>query len=194
MTQEENIAAVALKLKELALARRATVGTAESCTGGLIAAAITAVPGSSEYFLGGVVSYANSVKAKLLGVPEEILGTVGAVSGECARFMAQGAATALGADWAVSVTGVAGPTGGDAVRPVGTVYLGAARGDTVYVEKLFVSRPDRALIRARAAQEALVLALRLAQDKVPAATKPLAAADCRDAAALEALNAAFLAE
>ena len=89
---------------------------------------------------------------------------------------------------------VAGPTGGDAVRPVGTVYLGAARGDTVYVEKLFVSRPDRALIRARAAQEALALALRLALDKVPAATKPLAAADCRDAAALEALNAAFLAE
>ena len=88
MTQEENIAALALKLKELALARRATVGTAESCTGGLIAAAITAVPGSSEYFLGGVVSYANSVKARLLGVPEEILGTVGAVSGECARFMA----------------------------------------------------------------------------------------------------------
>ena len=108
--------------------------------------------------------------------------------------MALGAAQAAGADIGISVTGVAGPTGGDAVRPVGTVYLGAARGDTVYVEKLFVSRPDRALIRARAAQEALVLALRLAQDKVPAATKPLATADCRDAAALEALNAAFLAE
>ena len=108
--------------------------------------------------------------------------------------LALGAAQAAGADIGISVTGVAGPTGGDAVRPVGTVYLGAARGDTVYVEKLFVSRPDRALIRARAAQEALVLALRRAQDKVPAATKPLAAADCRDAAALEALNAAFLAE
>ena len=89
MTQEENIAAVALKLKELALARRATVGTAESCTGGLIAAAITAVPGSSEYCLGGVVSYANSVKAKLLGVPEEILGTVGAV-GSLVRFNTEG--------------------------------------------------------------------------------------------------------
>ena len=109
------------------------------------------------------------------------------VSAPVAAQMALGAAQAAGADIGISVTGVAGPTGGDAVRPVGTVYLGAARGDTVYVEKLFVSRPDRALIRARAAQEALVLALRLAQDKVPAATKPLAAADCCDAAALEAL-------
>lgn len=116
------------------------------------------------------------------------------VSAPVAAQMALGAAQAAGADIGISVTGVAGPTGGDAVRPVGTVYLGAARGDTVYVEKLFVSRPDRALIRARAAQEALVLALRLAQDKVPAATKPLAAADCCDAAALEALNAVFLAE
>ena len=91
------------------------------------------------------------------------------------------------------MTGVAGPTGGDEVRPVGTVYLGAARGDTVYVQKLFVSRPDRALVRARAAQAALALALRLAQGKVPAHTKPLAASE-HSAAALDALNEAFLAE
>ena len=84
--------------------------------------------------------------------------------------------------------------GGDAVRPVGTVYLGAARGGTVYVQKLFVSRPDRALVRARAAQAALTLALRLAQGKVPAHTKPLAAAQQQDEAALAALNEAFLAE
>ena len=158
MTQEENIAAVALKLKELALARRATVGTAESCTGGLIAAAITAVPGSSEYFLGGVVSYANSVKAKLLGVPEEILGTVGAVSGECARFMAQGAATALGADWAVSVTGVAGPDGGSAEKPVGTVWFAvsnARSGETKALLRKFAG--DRAMIRERSRAKALEL-------------------------------------
>ena len=149
MTQEENIAAVALKLKELALARRATVGTAESCTGGLIAAAITAVPGSSEYFLG-----ANSVKAKLLGVPEEILGTVGAVSGECARFMAQGAATALGADWAVSVTGVAGPDGGSAEKPVGTVWFAlCGPGGTEAHARRFAG--GRAAVRAQTTAHAL---------------------------------------
>ena len=87
---------------------------------------------------------------------------------------------------------VAGPTGGDAVRPVGTVYLGAARGDTVYVKKLFVSRPDRAMVRARAAQAALELALRLAQGKVPAGTQALAKSAQHDDTALMALDAFFL--
>lgn len=154
MTQEENIAALALKLKELALARRVTVGTAESCTGGLIAGAITAVPGSSEYFLGGVVSYANAVKTKLLGVPEEILSTAGAVSGECARFMAQGAAKALGADWTVSVTGVAGPDGGSAEKPVGTVWFGlyGPGGVEAHVRHF---AGGRAAVRAQTAVHAL---------------------------------------
>ena len=171
-----------------------TLATAESCTGGMIAQRITNVSGASEVFGYGFVTYWEQAKAKLVGVDPAVIEQYNVVSAPVAAQMALGAAQAAGADIGISVTGVAGPTGGDAVRPVGTVYLGAARGDTVYVEKLFVSRPDRALIRARAAQEALVLALRLAQDKVPAATKPLAAADCRDAAALEALNAAFLAE
>ena len=90
------------------------------------------------------------------------------------------------------MTGVAGPAGGDAVRPVGTVYLGAARGDTVYVKKLFVSRPDRALVRARAAQTALELALRLAQGKVPAGTQVLTKSAQHDDAALTALDDHFL--
>ena len=171
-----------------------TLATAESCTGGMIAQRITNVSGASEVFGYGFVTYWEQAKAKLVGVDPAVIEQYNVVSAPVAAQMALGAAQAAGADIGISVTGVAGPTGGDAVRPVGTVYLGAARGDTVYVEKLFVSRPDRALIRARAAQEALVLALRRAQDKVPAATKPLAAADCRDAAALEALNAAFLAE
>ena len=171
-----------------------TLATAESCTGGMIAQRITNVSGASEVFGYGFVTYWEQAKAKLVGVAPAVIEQYNVVSAPVAAQMALGAAQAAGADIGISVTGVAGPTGGDAVRPVGTVYLGAARGDTVYVEKLFVSRPDRALIRARAAQEALVLALRRAQDKVPAATKPLAAADCRDAAALEALNAAFLAE
>lgn len=154
MTQEENIAALALKLKELALARRVTVGTAESCTGGLIAGAITAVPGSSEYFLGGVVSYANAVKTKLLGVPEEILSTAGAVSGECARFMARGAAKALGADWTVSVTGVAGPDGGSAEKPIGTVWFGlyGPGGVEAHVRHF---AGGRAAVRAQTAAHAL---------------------------------------
>ena len=171
-----------------------TLATAESCTGGMIAQRITNVSGASEVFGYGFVTYWEQAKAKLVGVDPAVIAQYNVVSAPVAAQMALGAAQAAGADIGISVTGVAGPTGGDAVRPVGTVYLGAARGDTVYVEKLFVSRPDRALIRARAAQEALVLALRLAQDKVPAATKPLTAADCCDAAALEALNAAFLAE
>ena len=99
---------------------------------------------------------------------------------------------AAGADIAVSVTGLAGPTGGDELRPVGTVYVGAARGGTAYVKKLFVSRPDRAWVRGRAAQTALELALRLAQGKLPDGTKPLAAARQHDAAALDALDKAFL--
>ena len=119
--------------------------------------------------------------------------------GRCVRMpllaqMALGAAKASGSDIAVSVTGVAGPTGGDAVRPVGTVYLGAARGGTVYVKKLFVSRPDRALVRARAAQAALELVLRLAQGRTPAGTKSLTAAQQHDTAVLDALDAAFLGE
>lgn len=106
--------------------------------------------------------------------------------------MALGAAQAAGAEIGISVTGVAGPTGGDALRPVGTVYLGAARGETVYLKKLSVSRPDRALVRARAAQAALELALRLAQGKVPAGTEPLARNAQHSAEALDKLNEVFL--
>ena len=91
-------------------------------------------------------------------------------------------------------TGVAGPTGGDEVRPVGTVYLGAARDGVAYVKKLFVSRPDRALVRARAAQTALELGLRLAQGKVPEGTQALTAARQSDDAALAALDRAFVRE
>ena len=168
--------------------------TAESCTGGLVAEKITNVPGSSEVFGYGFVTYWEQAKTRLVGVEPEVIAKYNVVSAPVAARMALGAAAASGSDIAVSVTGVAGPTGGDEVRPVGTVYLGAARGDTVYVQKLFVSRPDRALVRARAAQAALALALRLAQGKIPAHTKPLAASEQHSAAALDALNEAFLAE
>lgn len=171
-----------------------SIAVAESCTGGLIAQRLTSVPGASEVFGYGFVTYWEQAKAKLLGVDPAVIEEYNVVSAPVAAQMALGAAQAAGADIAVSVTGVAGPTGGDALRPVGTVYLGATRGGTVYVQKLFSSRPDRALIRARAAQAALALALRLAQGKTPANTRALDAASAHSAEALRALNEGFLAK
>ncbi len=100
-----------------------TVSTAESCTGGLVAHRITSVPGSSNYFLGGVIAYSNDVKMSLLGVPEEVLKRVGAVSDECALAMARGVRQRIGADVGVSTTGIAGPGGATAAKPVGLVYI-----------------------------------------------------------------------
>ena len=155
-------------------------------------AGLTSVSGSSEVFGYGFVTYWEQAKAKLVGVDPAVIEKYNVVSAPVAAQMALGAAKASGADIAVSVTGVAGPTGGDEVRPVGTVYLGAARDGVAYVKKLFVSRPDRALVRARAAQAALELALRLAQGKVPAGTQVLTAAQQSDDEALAALDEAFV--
>ena len=175
-------------------ARGVTFAAAESCTGGLIAQRLTSVSGSSEVFGYGFVTYWEQAKAKLVGVDPAVIEKYNVVSAPVAAQMALGAAKASGADIAVSVTGVAGPTGGDEVRPVGTVYLGAARDGVAYVKKLFVSRPDRALVRARAAQAALELGLRLAQGKVPEGTQALTAARQSDDAALAALDRAFVRE
>lgn len=124
MEDKRNVTADALiaHLREAGL----TLGFAESCTGGLAAAAIVAVPGASEVFLGSVVSYANAVKRELLGVPQTVLESAGAVSAPCALQMARGAREALGCDLAVSVTGIAGPGGGSEKKPVGTVYIAVA--------------------------------------------------------------------
>ncbi|MCL5256474.1 MAG: CinA family protein [Chloroflexi bacterium] len=100
-----------------------TLATAESCTGGLVAHLITTVPGSSDYFVGSVVSYSNSVKHSLLGVPNEILERYGAVSEECALDMAAGVRRLLGTDIAVSTTGIAGPGGETPGKPVGLVFI-----------------------------------------------------------------------
>ena len=171
-----------------------TISTAESCTGGLIAQRLTSVSGSSEVFGYGFVTYWAEAKAKLVGVDPAAIEQYNVVSAPVAAQIAAGALEASGADIALSVTGIAGPTGGDEVRPVGTVYLGAARGETVYLKKIRVSRPERAIVRARAAQAALELGLRLAQGKIPAGTRALPRAACRESAALEALDAAFLSE
>ena len=99
------------------------VGVAESCTGGALGARLVSVPGSSKYFLGGVISYSNDVKRRLLGVPQPILDTYGSVSEECALRMARGVRDLLGSDIALSTTGIAGPDGGTPEKPVGLVYV-----------------------------------------------------------------------
>ena len=110
--------------KVLSALKGKTLVTAESCTGGGIGAALTAIPGSSEVYKGGIISYTNWVKHNLLGVPQELLDTLGAVSGPVAEAMAQGARKALQAQVAVSVTGLAGPGGDEFGNPVGTVFIG----------------------------------------------------------------------
>ena len=105
---------------------RKTVSTAESCTGGTIASLFTSVPGSSEYYLGSAVSYANSVKTGVLGVPEEIIAEHGAVSSECVAAMAEGVRKITGSDYSVATSGIAGPGGGSEAKPVGTVWIGVS--------------------------------------------------------------------
>jgi nicotinamide-nucleotide amidase len=126
-----------------------TLATAESCTGGLVAAALTEIPGSSEVFLGSVVAYANEVKASGLGVPEAALAEYGAVSAEVAAAMAEGARERLGADVTVAVTGVAGPGGGTAEKPVGLVYVAVAAPEASDVRELRLGGSRRE-IRERA--------------------------------------------
>lgn len=141
---------------ELCRERRLTLGTAESCTGGLVASRLTSVAGSSDVFAGGVVAYANEVKAEQLGVPRSVLERHGAVSAETARAMAHGACEHLGVDVAVAVTGVAGPGGGTAERPVGLVYFHATGPDGE--KALSFDLPgEREWIRTRSAVAALHL-------------------------------------
>ena len=115
--------------------RGLTLAVAESCTGGLLASLITDVPGSSDYFVGGVVAYSNTVKEEVLGVPRDVLRTAGAVSPECARAMAEGARKLLGTDLALATTGIAGPTGGTSQKPVGLVYVALAHPDGTEVRE-----------------------------------------------------------
>lgn len=153
----------------LALARRLVttaenaglaITTAESCTGGLIAACLTEVPGASRIFARGFVTYANEAKSELLGVPEDLFFSVGAVSEEVARAMAEGALRAARADLAVAATGIAGPGGGTASKPVGLVHMAAARrgGQTLHLREVFPG--DRTAIRAGAVEATLALLLR----------------------------------
>jgi nicotinamide-nucleotide amidase len=142
-------------------ARGLTLATAESCTGGLIAAALTAIPGSSAVVMCGWVSYSNEAKRAMLGVPQAVLEAAGAVSEACARAMAEGALARAGVDLALSCTGIAGPGGATPGKPVGLVFIGAARrsGETRVLRRVFPG--DRAAVRAATVAEALALAARL---------------------------------
>ena len=144
--------------------RGLTLATAESCTGGMVAARLTSVPGSSDVFLGAVVAYANGVKESELGVSAEVLQRDGAVSAETAAAMAAGARAHLGADVAVSVTGVAGPDGGSAEKPVGLVFLHAVGPEGESARELNVPG-DREMIRGRATTAALHLVRRLLEKR-----------------------------
>ena len=151
-------------IQQVCGARGLTVATAESCTGGLVAHAITEVPGSSAHFRGGVVAYSNAVKESELHVPAEVLRAHGAVSAQVARAMAEGARAAIGTDFAVAVTGVAGPDGGTEAKRVGLTYIAVAGPAGAEVRRHVWSGDRRAnkLASARAALELLLEATRRA--------------------------------
>ena len=142
------------------IAKGKTLATAESCTGGGIGHALTAVPGSSAAYKGGVISYTNAVKESVLGVSRTVLETKGAVSEETARLMAEGVRKVIGSDLGISVTGLAGPDGDGSGKPVGLVYIGAADGNQTIVQE-FVFTGNREVIRNKAIAEAIQLALTL---------------------------------
>jgi len=140
---------------ELLRARRWKLSTAESCTGGLLSAKLTEVPGSSDFYAGGVIAYANDLKLRLLGVRDETLRARGAVSEDCAREMAEGARERLGANLAVSITGIAGPSGATPGKPVGLVFIALAREDAPTAVTKLELPGSRDQVRERAAVAAL---------------------------------------
>ena len=152
----EQLVGLAERLQAACLERGLKVAVAESCTGGLVADAITDVPGSSGYFLGGIVSYADSAKVALLDVPTEVLAAHGAVSAQVGRAMAEGARARFGADLAAAVTGVAGPDGGSDAKPVGLTYVAVAGSAGVDVRR-FLWTGDRDANKVASAEAVLEL-------------------------------------
>ncbi|MGH3111683.1 MAG: nicotinamide-nucleotide amidohydrolase family protein, partial [Gaiellaceae bacterium] len=164
----EDERAIAEIVLDLCRSRGLTLAAAESCTGGLVSARLTAVPGASAVFKGGVVSYANDAKERALGVPHDVLERHGAVSAEAAKAMAEGVRARLGADVGVSVTGIAGPDGGTEQKPVGLVFVHTvgAGGEEARRSEL---PGDRDMIRGRATAAALHLVRRLLETRHTAA-------------------------
>jgi PncC family amidohydrolase len=168
--ESEPLSQLVARLQALCLERELTVATAESCTGGLVAKLITDVPGSSGYFRGGIVAYANEAKERLLGVPAELIAAHGAVSAQVARAMAQEVSARIGAALAVAVTGVCGPGGGTAAKPVGLTYVAVVHAAGVEVRR-HVWTGDRAANREATARAALELLLECVT-MAPAAAGP----------------------
>jgi PncC family amidohydrolase len=164
--EDEGLVALARRLQSTALQAGIAIAVAESCTGGMVASAITAVPGSSGYFLGGIVSYADEAKRDLLGVDAAALAAHGAVSAQVARAMAEGARARFGASVAASVTGIAGPDGGSAEKPVGLTYVGVADANGVDVRRI-VWTGDRASNRRESAVAVLEALLNRIGGRVP---------------------------
>jgi nicotinamide-nucleotide amidase len=162
----DTIRDTAARVLDACRTRRLTVATAESCTGGLVAGALTEIPGSSDVFDRGFVTYSNAAKQSMLGVAAVILERHGAVSQETAEAMAKGALAASNADLAVAVTGVAGPGGGSADKPVGLVHLAAAArdGQPVHREKRY-GDIGRSAVRKEAVAEALTMLELLATNR-----------------------------
>lgn len=147
---------IAAKIIEKCGAQGATIATAESCTGGLISVALTDISGASAVFTHGFITYANAAKIEMLGVPETLLVQHGAVSEAVARAMAEGARRKACSTYSVAVTGIAGPSGGSAEKPVGLVHIAAASATrTLHVRESFAG--DRAQVRAQATERALRL-------------------------------------
>ena len=172
MRIDEDLYELAVALGRAAVSRRVRIATAESCTGGLVAAAVTAVAGSSDWFDGGFVSYSNEAKVDALAVPARTLERFGAVSEEAARAMAQGALRGGRAQWAVAVTGIAGPAGGTPDKPVGTVCFAWAGPGGIDALRTRLEG-DRAGVR----RESVRIALQGLLDRLAYAAGPLASND-----------------
>jgi nicotinamide-nucleotide amidase len=154
----EEIMALAIEVLSACRTRREMLATAESCTGGLVAGTLTAIPGSSDVFERGFVTYSNSAKSEMLGVPFWLIERHGAVSEDVARAMAGGVLTHSRASLALAVTGIAGPDGGTEEKPVGLVHFAAGRRDgPILHERVLFGDLGRAEIRRRSVQQALVL-------------------------------------
>ncbi len=162
MMAEATMLEASLRTLDRLRAARLTAVAAESCTGGLLSAALTEHPGSSDVVAGGFVTYSNRMKHRLLGVPEDMLERVGAVSAEVAASMAEGALRNSDADVSVSITGVAGPGGGTVAKPVGLVWLGYARSGRPASTERHLFSGSRADIRAHSVLSALALLQSLA--------------------------------